>query len=246
MTNQHFILDLTNQSKGRVIYPDPEIERDVYVPQTTTPFPPELFRDLDGMGSMGSFDDQKQFFELFNSLQQQQNMGNTNMNANNFVAFSQFGMFDGTNNNENLKKPETKFQKFLNTKIHIGLLAMLTYSTILMPFNLNIFLIFLAWEIAEIFILRQHESNSNGILNVLFMLVGMSPTKVNIVLKWIQLLNKVLRDVAVFMFVFVLIHICRSGLGLVQLVDSNSNEHSHKIIDATIPIDDDFFENVEL
>lgn len=237
-----------------MIYPDPEIERDVYVPPTTTtPFPP-----VDG------FSDQKQFLELFNSLNQQQqnqqNTGNAGINANSFAAFAQFGSnFDGNatpnmffgnlNNSESPKvPPETPLQKFFNTKIHIALLAILTYSFILLaPFHWNVFLVFLAWEVAEIFILRQHESTSNGIVNVLFVLAGVSPTKMNVLLKWIQLLNKVLRDVALFMFVFIIMHMCRAywcGIGLVQL--SESPEPNYNPMNIQTTLDDDVFEKFDL
>lgn len=239
----------------QAIYPDPEIERDVYVPRTLS-FQPDMF-DLDGMDSI---DDQKQFFELLNTLKQQNARQQTNTTtANSFAAFAQFGNSDGSgdpnplfanlNTNEKPKVPETRLQKFLNTKIHIGLLSIFTYILILFtPFRWNVFLIFLLWEIAEIFILRQHESNSNGIINVLFMLAGISPNKVNIVLKWIQLLNKVLRDVALFTFFFVLSHVCRSywtGLSVIPLIESNDQSQNMLII-PNGEDSDDVFEHFEL
>lgn len=236
-----------------MIYPDPEIERDVYVPPSPAPFPPELFRDVDGIGS---FDDQKQFFELFNNLNQQQqsNIGSTNVNANSFAAFAQFGsnidgnadanmFFGNLNSSENTKVPDSPLRKFLNTKVHLALLAIFTYMSILLaPFHLNIFLIFLAWEVAEIFILRQHESNSTGIINVLFMLTGISK-KMNLFLKWIQLLNKVLRDVALFIFVFIFMHICRAYLyGLDLAVLTERHEQNYNSIHSPETLDDDVFE----
>lgn len=240
------------QPKEQVIYPDPEVERDVYIPQST-PFPSELFGSVDGMGALN---DHTQFFELFQTLQQQ-NAGQSNSNS--FAAFAQFGSGDGgagpnaffgnMNAPEQPKVPETRLQKFLNTKIHIGLLAVLTYFFILLtPFHWNVFLVFLAWEIAEIFILRQHESNPNGMINVLFMFAGISPTKVNMVLKWVQLLNKILRDVALFMFFFVLIHVCRAywtGLSIVPLIEQMTtiNDHSPNVIDDMA---DDEFERFDL
>lgn len=252
-------MDSENQPKDEVIYPDPEIERDVYIPQMASMPPVELFGDLTGMSG---FDDQQQFIQILNNLQQQQSTGQGNVNANSFAAFAQFGNFDGTagsnplfasmNTNESPKVPETRLQKFLNTKIHIGLLAIVTYLLIsLTPLHWNIFLILLVWEITEIFILKQHETNSNGIINVLFMLAGISPTKVNIVLKWIQLLNKVLRDVALFMFFFVLSHLCRTywnGLSLVPLIENN-DQQSHKNVfvpSADDDIVDDVFEHFDL
>lgn len=237
-----------------IIYPDPEIERDVYIPQAQQ-LPPELFGDIDAIGDINAFDEEKQIFELLNSLQQQ-GFGQSNANANTFAAFAQFGGADGganpffanLNTNESPKVPETRLKKFLNTKIHIGLLAIITYLFILYtPFHWNVFLVFLAWEIAEIFILGQHESNPNGIINVLFMFVGISPAKVNIALKWIQLLNKVLRDVALFMFFFVLSHVCRvyvNGLILVPLVESN--DQNHEILDKIGDSTDDVFEHFDL
>lgn len=233
----------------RMIYPDPEIERDVYVPQAQPAFPPELFGDVDGMGG---FDDQKQFFELLNTLQHQ-TAGQTGANANSFAAFAQFGSADGSNPffaninaNDSPKVPETRLQMFLNTKIHIGLLAIFTYLFILYtPFHWNVFLVFLLWEIAEIFILGQHETNPNGFINLLLMLAGIA--KLNIALKWIQLLNKVLRDVALFMFFFVVCHVCRvywTGLSLVPLVESN--DQSHKILDTIDGSADDAFKHFDL
>lgn len=214
-----------------VIYPDPEIERDVYVPRAS-PFPPELIGETDGMNA---FDDQRQFFELLSTMQQQ-SAGQSSTNTNSFAAFAQFGNLDGGGSpnpffaNENPKVPETRLQKFLNTKIHIALLAVLTYLlNYLAPFHWNVFLIFLAWEIAEIFILRQHESNPNGMINVLFMFAGISPNKINIALKWIQLLNKVLRDVALFMFFFVLSHVFHAyctGTSLVPLITTNKQSQN--------------------
>lgn len=252
--SKYYIIDIASEGpQDRVIYPDPEIERDVYIPPSLS-FPPDIFHDTDGIGA---FDDQKQFFELFNSLQQQQNAGNAN--ANTFAAFAQFGNFDGSagshplfgnpTNHESPQAPETRLQKFLNSKIHIGMLGLFTYLFISMaPFHWNVFLVFLVWEIAEIFILRQYESSSNGIVNVLFMLAGMSPTKVNVVLKWIQLLNKVLRDVALFMFFFILAHVCRAygtGFNLVPLLDQ-----SHVILNVPSVMDndntDEVFEHFDL
>lgn len=236
------VIKLTNFSKSagtdseiqpeqQVIYPDPEIERDVYIPQSS-PFPTEMFTDDDGISP---FDDQKEFFELLNTLQQQ-NTDQTNTNANNFAAFAHFGssgsnpFFGNFNTNERPEVHETPLQKILGTKFHIGLLAMLTYLIIVSTqLHWNVFLIFLLWETAEIFILRQHVSNSNGIINVLFMFIGISPAKVNIVLKWVQLLNKVLRDVALFMFFFVLSHVCRvywnssNLVPLIESIDQNQN-----------------------
>lgn len=217
--------------KKHVIYPDPEIERDVYVPRASI-FPTEVIGETN---EINAFDDQRQFFELLSTLQQQ--------NAGQSETFAQIGFWDGigsggsssffANARECPKVPETRLQKFLSTKINIAALAVITHLLIILaPFNWNVFLIFLGWEIAEIFILRQHESNPNGIVNMLFMLAGISPNKINIVLKWVQLLNKVLRDVAIFMFFFILCHVsyvCWTGVKLVTEI--GTSELNHKVLE---------------
>lgn len=236
-----FVLDAEAEPKielnKHVIYPDPEIERDVYVPRTSI-FPTELIGEID---EISAIDDRKQFFELLTNLQQQ----NDGRSGPDFAAFAQFGNFDGGNSGssnpffaninakESPKVPETRLQKYLSTKINIAVLAVLTYLLIVLaPFHWNVFLIFLGWEIAEIFIIRQHESNPNGMINMVFMLAGISSNKINIVLKWVQLLNKVLRDVALFMFFFVLCHVFYvywSGDDLVTAI--GTDEPNHKIFE---------------
>lgn len=238
-----------NQPTEQIIYPDPEIERDVYIPQMAT-IPSEFFGDFNGINPL---DDQQPFIQMLNNLRQQQSTGQGSANANSFAAFAQFGSFDGSagsnpfaniNANESPKVPETRLQKFLNTKIHIALLAVITFFS----FHWNIFLILLVWEITEIFILKQHETNSNGFINALFMIAGMSPNKFNIVLKWIQLLNKVLCDVALFMFFFVLSHLCRvywNGLSLHPIIESNAQSHTN-LHTSNARMEDDVFEDFDL
>lgn len=117
------------------------------------------------------------------------------------------GLF-GAQNAQNPTPPVTGLRKFLNSKLHIAILSILTYMLVNMaPFACNVFLIFLLWEIVEIFILRQHHTHPNGFVNVVIMMAGVSPSKINVFIKWIQLVNKVLRDIAIFLFFFVLSHI---------------------------------------
>lgn len=225
----------------------------------TPQIPNELFA---ASGGLDSFDDQQQFFDLLNSLNQQQNITGipSAPNSNSFNAFAQFENLNASDPNANpffananatgsTRVPDTPLKKFLKTKIHIGLLAILTYLLItIAQFNCSVFLIFLLWEITEIFILRQHESNQNGFINIVFMFAGISPTKINIILKWIQLLNKVLRDVAIFLFFFISSHICYSywfELSLVVSGTQHQNIFTQKIIETTTN-DDDFIDHREL
>lgn len=229
-----------NDNQPTEIYPDPEMERDVYVSHAPQ-LPAELF-GAPGGGPMGTpFDEQQHFLNMLNSLNTQQSMGNGELPPGfgaafgngqlppnfadifgggggaqgEFPGFAGFPGLDGTNplfanmSKENQTQvPDTPLKKFLKTKLHIALFGLLSYVIITLgDFKCSVFLIFLLWEIAEIFLLRQHETNQNPIINIVFMFLGISPTKINVLLKWVQLLNKVLRDVAIFLFVFVCSHV---------------------------------------
>lgn len=233
------------------VYPDPEIERDVFVSQAAQ-FQSEMF----GAPGMNPFED------LLSSMRQQHgNMPPPNANMGGFGAFAQFGNVEGgpdlsaffTNSNteESSKVPETRFQRFLKTKIHIGILSIFTYLFItLAPFHCNVFLLFLIWEMTEIFLLRQHENNSNGIINMLFLFAGTSPNKINMLLKWVQLLNKVLRDAAIFIFFFVITHTCYmhwNGLTIIPIVKESLVAKKLSEIPATYDNSDEVvFEHFDL
>lgn len=107
--------------------------------------------------------------------------------------------------------PDTALTKFLKSKLHIGLLAILTYCFINAGYSCNVFLIFLVWEMVEMFILKQYENKSGGILNILFLVSGVSPAKLNVFFKWFEIVKRVLRDVAIFLFFFVISHILSGG-----------------------------------
>lgn len=235
----------------RIVYPDPEIERDVFVSQAVE-FQSEMF------GAPGT----NPFEDLLSSMRQQH--GNMPLNANmgGFGAFSsQFGNSDGgpdmnafftnLNTEASPKVPETRLQRFLETKIHIGILSIFTYLFItLAPFHCNVFLLFLIWEITEIFLLRQHENNPNGVVSMLFLMAGTSPNKINILLKWVQLLNKILRDVAIFIFFFVITHMCFmswNGLTIIPNVKESIIAKKLSEISATYDnSDEDAFEHFDL
>lgn len=240
-----------NVPEERMVYPDPEIERDVFVSQATQ-FQSEMF----GAPGMNQFED------LLSSMRQQHGNVPPNANMGGFGAFAQFGNSDGgpdmnafftnLNTEDSPKVPETRLQRFLKTKIHIGILSIFTYLFITMaPFHCNVFLLFLIWEITEIFLLRQHENNPNGMVNMLFLLAGTSPNKINMLLKWVQLLNKVLRDVAIFIFFFVITHMCFmswNGMTIIPIVkESLVVKKILSEIPATYDIsDEDVFEHFDL
>lgn len=200
--------------------------------------------------------------DLLSSMRQQHQNMPPNANMGGFGAFGQFGNLDGgpdmnafftnLNTEESPKVPETRLQRFLKTKIHIGILSIFTYLFIMLaPFHCNVFLLFLIWEMTEIFLLRQHENNPNGMINMLFLFAGTSPNKINMLLKWVQLLNKVLRDVAIFIFFFVITHMCYmswNGLTIIPIVEASLVTKKLLELPSTSydNIDEDVFEHFDL
>lgn len=58
----------------------------------------------------------------------------------------------------------------------------------------------------EMFLLKQYEHKTGGLLSLIFMFSGIPPARLNVVLKWIYIINRILKDVTVFLFFFVLTH----------------------------------------
>lgn len=230
------------------IYPDPEIERDIFVrqaPQSQV----DLFGTMNGFG--GSLEEQQRLLNMFQSMTRQPSHGQpaplgaqappfsfaANPNPEDFGIGGANPFFANMTTENPNKVPDTWLQKFLKTKLHIVLMGLLTYAFITIgELKYSVFLVFLLWETAEIFILRQHQITPDPFFNIAFMFIGISPTKMNVVLKWWQLLNKVLRDVAIFLFAFTCSHLGHNlwyGLGAIPV------EHSATVVTGTVNIDAD-------
>lgn len=244
--------------RERIIYPDPEVERDIYVE-------PRQFsgESLAAAHARPAGYEEEELMQMINSLRNAGHGSNLDGNAAGFATFNNFGSFGGANGGDMPNDPllaglfgaqgaqtpvmpETGLRKFLNSKIHIAVLSIFTYTLINMaPFACNVFLIFLLWEIVEIFILRQHQTNANGFANVVFMMAGVSPTKINVFFKWIQLANKVLRDIAIFLFFFVSSHIIFLTIVGRKLVadESIATTESHSFGDIVEPLLDNEFDD---
>lgn len=204
---------------------------------------------MNGFG--GSSEEQQQLLNMFQSMSRQPPTGGqaplnpflfaANPNQED-VGIGGANPFFANMNAENPNKvPDTWLQKFLKTKLHMVLMGLLTYAFITIgELNYSVFLVFLLWEIAEIFILRQHEITPDPFFNIAFMFIGISPTKMNVVLKWWQLLNKVLRDVAIFLFAFTCSHLGYKfwyGLSAMPL------EHSTTVVEGTANVEADSSDN---
>jgi hypothetical protein len=128
--------------------------------------------------------------------------------------------------------PETPFSKFIRSQTPIVLLALFVYA--LFAANLEwlvggaVFSSLVVWEVFEFFVTTfviKQPQQQGGIINVLFAFGGVSQEKAQIILKLLGLTNKVLRDIAIFMFTFVLLHLAWCflvlGEGLSEILDKD-------------------------
>lgn len=107
------------------------------------------------------------------------------------------------------KPSASKMTRFLRTKIHFAMLATLTYAMVATNTLIirNIFLMFLLWEAAEVFLLKTYEVNKTSFVSILLMLGGIPATHTTTIIKFMETAVKILNDVAVFVFYFVVSHI---------------------------------------
>lgn len=114
-----------------------------------------------------------------------------------------------TQTNLNQMPYTSKLTKFLRTKIHFALLAVMTYGMVATDtlITRNIFLMFLLWEAAEVFLLKTYEVNKTSFVGILFMLGGIPPIHSTAITKFLETALKILNDLAVFVFYFVVSHI---------------------------------------
>lgn len=168
-----------------VIYPDPEVERDEY----THP-EPHLFGGSnlpEGFPNLANGD----IFSLLNPP----------------LGAEQSGAFSAA---QPPPVPDTPLVKFLRSRVHLALMAILVY--LLFANDLqhliggNVFILLLGWEAIEVFLLKTYEKRSS-FLDVVFLLGGISQKYSQIGLKFIQTINKVLKDVTFFVFFFVVTHL---------------------------------------
>lgn len=213
-----------NVPKEHITYPDPEVERDVYIRPTATS---DILMTSAYPADVNAFQNQ-QFMELLQSLS-----GFPGTSLNNPNNFADFNNLNGLDPFASQPIPDTTpppqdsiLDKVLKSKIHFLVLSILTYSFIrVTSITCSVFLIFLLWEIIEIIISRQHKSNPNHFVSLIFMFAGVSPTKINVAIKWTQLINKVFRDVAIFVFFFVFSHLCHIHLGGDKAVKIHDNSY---------------------
>jgi calcium signal-modulating cyclophilin ligand len=121
--------------------------------------------------------------------------------------------------------PETSTSRFIRSKYPIVILALVVY--ILFAFGLEflvgsaVFSSLIVWEIVEFFLTTfviKQPAQQGGLVNILFMFGGISSEQTQIILKVLGLVNKIIRDIAIFMFTFVMLHLSWSFLVLGESV----------------------------
>lgn len=173
-----------------VIYPDPEDERDEYMQPEWEPFAaaaPERF-------PMSNDD----VFSLLN------------------LGAAQNGSIP---TQPQPPGPERVTVKLLRTRVHLAVMAIAIYLLFATEkqhlIGGNVFTLLLGWEMVEVFLLKTYETSSS-FLSIIFLLGGISTKYSQIIIKFMETINKVLKDVTFFVFFFVMTHLlwCRLVLGL--------------------------------
>jgi calcium signal-modulating cyclophilin ligand len=183
------------------VYPDPDMERDVYeAPNHLAAFNP----------------DQQDIFELLKTMQ----------------GTNQPFMPTGPQSPAAPPTPETPTSRFIRSKYPIVILALVVYM--LFAFDLEflvggaVFSSLIVWEILEFFLTTfviKQPVQQGGLVNILFMFGGISTEQTQIILKVLGLFNKIIRDIAIFCFTFVMLHLSWSflvlGESVTQILDKD-------------------------
>ena len=167
------------------IYPDPDMERDVYEAPTFLA-------------------DSQDIFELLKTMQGRN------------PTFTQ-----SAQQPQAPPVPQTPFSKFIRSKFPMVIIALIVYMLFALDLDFivggSVFSSLIAWEIFEFFLTSfviREPVQQGGILNILLMFGGFSQQKTQVILKLLGLFNKIIRDIAIFMFTFVMIHLAWSFLVL--------------------------------
>lgn len=172
------------------LYPDPEVERDEYLQPEQQPFGtalPEGFPMVDG------------------DIRSLLNLG--------------VGQNGPMPTQPAVPVPDTALTKLLRTRVHFALMAIVIYLLLATDqqhlIGGNVFILLLGWEMVEVFLLKTYETKTS-FLDIVFLLGGISRKHSQIILKFTQTIDKVLKDVAFFVFFFVMTHLlwCRLVLGM--------------------------------
>lgn len=116
--------------------------------------------------------------------------------------------------------------------MHLALMAIVVYLLFANDLQYliggNVFIVLLGWEMVEVFLLKTYETRL-PFMELVFLLGGISQKYSQIVLKIVQTINKVLKDVTFFVFFFVVSHLLWSrfvlGIELSYVLGYDQLEH---------------------
>lgn len=69
------------------------------------------------------------------------------------------------------------------------------------------FTLFLVWELVELFVLKPYEKNTTSFVGIVFLFTGIPTEHSTVAMKWLANLRRVFKDVAIFIFFFVVSHL---------------------------------------
>lgn len=200
------------------IHPDPDLERDVFEQQITSQFDPSsLFGGRMGFGDASSpFGNSSNPPDIFNILQSLQGMpggGGDNPLFSMMAGMQSFGSLGGDGAPQQAPTapaaPTSIITKILQSKVHISAIAIITYllAATDVAFRTHVFTLFLLWEVVELFLLKSYEKNQTSYLGIVFLVSGIPSEHSTVVMKWLSTIRRILKDVAIFAFFFVVSHL---------------------------------------
>ncbi|KAL7028970.1 hypothetical protein ACKWTF_006052 [Chironomus riparius] len=183
------------------LYPDPDFERDVF--EASSSLNPSNNQDV---------------FELLKTLQQDKNITSE----------------ESQQQQQQSQVPQSPVSKFIRSKYPIIIAALLVYALFALRMDKligsSVFILLILWEVFEFtmttFIIKD-PTQQNQFTVLIGMFLGLDARAIQILMKVIGLFNKILRDIATFLFTFVFAHLFYSytitGESLSEILDKDFN-----------------------
>uniref|UniRef100_A0A182MB14 Calcium signal-modulating cyclophilin ligand n=1 Tax=Anopheles culicifacies TaxID=139723 RepID=A0A182MB14_9DIPT len=218
--------DETTSEPSYGIYPDPMDERLEYIsPQVEALLANSGINDdsflnamTGGTAGFGGTNPNGDIFQLLNTLNQAQANGG-GLFGGGLANATSSPRSSATNQPTSAAHNNSWYARALRSKVHLivaSIVAYLLFATGNESYiGGNVFLLLLAWELIELLTIGTSEpANAQKLLGVVFMLGGIPMKTSQTIMKLMNTVNNVLKDVAFFMFFFVLTHLLWSTLWL--------------------------------
>ncbi|XP_037926399.1 uncharacterized protein LOC119661242 [Hermetia illucens] len=190
------------QQRVPAVYPDPEVEQELFNNMITT-------QTINRNGSSGlNVGSPEGIFSLLEHLVQ-----NSYSDRNNrMVDRTQSNVGTASASNPPQQLSDSILNRVIHTKVHIALISALTFMLFVTDnekyISYSIFLPLLFWEIAEAFLIKAKQFTTAGFLLQIMLLAALPSQYLMPITKAVSTLNKIFEDVGVFVFFFVLYHLC--------------------------------------